>query len=173
MAAEISNDNNELQPQDNDFGEVLFQWTIPEYIAHERSLIWYLIMIGLALILIIYSIFTANFLFALIIIVAIFIVFLKSYSQPKELTFQITDQGLILGTQFFPYSRINKFYIIYKPPTVKKIFFDLKGLSPDLSVWLDEMNPLEVRETLLEFLQEDLEKERQTIDDILDTLLKL
>jgi hypothetical protein len=155
------------------YGQIFFQWQIPEYMEHVRSTRWYIAMVALALIFIVYSIFTANFLFALIIILIVFIVFLKSYAPPRILNFQITDNGLVLGNQFYPYDKIKNFYIIYKPPAVKKIFFDLKGFSPSLSIWLDDMSPLPIREKLLENLEEDLEKERQNMDDILETLLKL
>jgi len=162
-------ENNNLE----DFGQIIFQWQVPEYLEHQRSRLWYMVMVGLALILIIYSILTANFLFALVIILVIFIIFLRSYAPPRTLNFQITDEGLLLGNQFFPYNKIKNFYLIYKPPIVKKLFFQLKGFAPDLSINLNNMNPLVVREKLLEYLEEDLEKERQTMDDILEILLKL
>jgi hypothetical protein len=172
--AEASNKIKDSRPQkEGPYGQVFFQWQIPEYMEHVRSTRWYIVMVALAVILIIYSIFTANFLFALVIILIVFIVFLKSYAPPRILDFQITDEGLVLGNQFYAYSKIKSFYVIYKPPAVKKVFFDLKGFSPSLSIWLDDMSPLPIREKLLEHLEEDLEKERQSTDDILETLLKL
>src|SRR4030042_4110231 len=116
-----------------------------------------------AIALVIYCIFTANFLFALVIILVVFIVFLRSYYPPKELNFQITEEGILLGNQLFTYDKIKNFYIIYKPPLVKKLFFTLKGFAPDLSIMLYDNNPLPIREKLLEYLQEDLEKEIETM----------
>jgi len=44
---------------------------------------------------------------------------------------------------------------------------------PDISVDLDNINPVALRKRLLKYLDEDLEKEYQTIDDQLETILKL
>ena len=158
---------------EKEFGEILFEWKIPEFAEHKRTSLWYLVMMLLALILIIYSLFTANFLFALIIILVIFIVFLKTYTRPRNLKFKITEDGVLIGNQFFSYNDINNFYFIYDPPAVKKLFFTLKGLSPHLSIPLNNMNPLAIRERLLEYIDEDLEREHQTFEDQLETILKL
>ncbi len=157
----------------DDHGEVFFEWQVPEYMTHERSSWWYIGMIVFALALIIYSIFTANFLFALIVILSAFILFLKSYYSPAILDFQITEEGISLGNQFFAWEMIKDFYIIYKPPAVKKIFFNLKRFGPDLSITISDANPLLVREILLRYLDENLEKDRQSLDDLMETIFKL
>jgi hypothetical protein len=56
---------------------------------------------------------------------------------------------------------------------VKKIFFNFKGMHPTISIPLDKMNPLVIRQKLLAYLPEDLEKEHQTFDDQLETIFKL
>lgn len=165
-------EEKQTDKEEPDYGEVFFKWPIPEFEPKSRTVTWYLAMIVLAGILMSYSIWTQNFLFALIIILITFIVFLKTYSTPRDLMFQITEDGILLGRQFIPYERINSFYFVYKPP-VKKLYFDLKSVAPDLSIELNDMNPLVIREVLLEYLDEDLDKETQSFDDQLDTLLKL
>ncbi len=164
---------NAINNEEFGIGKILFEWKVPEYVQPVRSKRWYLLMLSLAIFLIIYSIFTANFLFALIVILAIFIIFLKSYAPPKELRFQIAEDGILFGNEFYEYNRINNFYIIYSPPIVKKLFFSLKGLGPDLSVPLNDINPLEIRKKLLQYIDEDVERENQSIDDQLETILKL
>lgn len=159
--------------KESEFGKVFFEWKIPEFTKHQRSRRWYMVMILLAGILIIYSIFTANFLFALIIILGVFIIFLRDYSESKDLNFQITEDGLVIGNQFYYYKILSAFYIIYDPPVVKKLFFTLKSVAPDFSIPLNDMNPLLIRKRLLEYLDEDLDKENQTLDDQLESILKL
>jgi hypothetical protein len=155
------------------FGNVYLEWPISEYPQPERSMGWYIFMIVLAIFLVIYSIFTANFLFALIIILAAFIVLLKIFEQPRQLNFQITDRGIIIGNQYIRYEDIRTFWLVYDPPAIKKVFFSLKSLMPDISVNLDKINPVALRKRLLKTLEEDLEREHQSIDDQLETLLKL
>src|SRR4030042_4599711 len=100
--------------REDDFGRVYFEWAVPEYLTHERSMGWYLVMLISAIALVIYCIFTANFHFALVIILVVFIVFLRSYYPPKDLNFQITEEGILLGNQLFTYDKIKNFYISYK-----------------------------------------------------------
>jgi len=167
--AELKEQLNQLDER----GNVFFQWQIPEFANHERSFGWYLVASILAIALIIYCIFTANYFFALIIILATFIIFLKKYNEPKDLMFQITEDGLVIGNQFFNFNDLANFYIIYNPP-VKKLYFKMKTLNPDdLSIPLLENNPIPIRAKLLEYLSEDLEKEHQTFSDIMETFFKL
>jgi hypothetical protein len=166
-------EENLNEESNNDFGQVFFNWEIPEFIEYPRSPLWYLAVIIIGLILIIYSIWTANFLFALIVILAAFIVFLRSYRKAANLIFQITEDGLMIGNQFFKYDQIKSFYIVYDPPAVKKLFFNPKGLYPTISVPLHDKNPLLIRQKLLEYIKEDLDKKNQSIDDQLETIFKL
>lgn len=166
-------ERNEQMAKDRNFGRAFFSWTMPEFTGHERTGLWYLVVSILAVALIIYCIFTSNYFFALAIILAVFIVFLRKYNEPKDILFQITENGIVMGNQFFLYENLNGFYIIYDPP-VKKLYFKLKRLSPDdLSIPLYDNNPLPIRTKLLEYLDEDISKEHQTPSDILETLFKL
>ena len=155
------------------FGNVYLEWNMAEFQKPKRTTSWYFVMIAIAGFLIIYSIFTANFLFALIVIIAVFILLLKIFEQPRKLKIQIADSGIIIGNQYIRYEQINSFWLIYDPPIVKKLFFSLKTLMPDISIDLDDVNPVAIRKRLLKYLDEDLEKEYQTIDDQLETILKL
>ncbi len=159
--------------EDNDFAEVFFQWEIPEFTKHQRSLWWYMVVIIIGIGMIVYSIFTANFLFALIIILAAFIIFLKDYTSAGKLLFQITEDGIFLGNQFIGYDKLKNFYIIYDPPAVKKLFFRMKGLYPTISIPLNDKNPLLIRKKLLEYLAEDIERKHQSLDDQLESIFKL
>ena len=166
-------DEENIKEIESDYGEVFFQWETPEFARFTRGLFWYVAIISIGAALIIYSIFTANFLFALIIIIAAFIIFLKSYRQPVNLLFQITENGIVLGNQFFDYDKIRSFYFVYDPPAVKKLFFDLKGIAPTISVQLNNKNPLLIRKKLLEYLKENTERKHQSIDDQLESILKM
>jgi hypothetical protein len=156
-----------------DFGKVFFSWKVPEFTNHQRSGLWYLITSVIAIILIVVCIFTGNYFFALIIILAAFIVFLKNYNQPRDILLQIAEDGIVLGTQYFSYEDLDGFYVIYNPP-IKKLYFKMKKMTPDdISVPLFDNNPIPIRTKLLEYLDEDLNKEHQTFSDIFETLFKL
>ena len=155
------------------FGRPIFSWQMSEYNQYERGTYWYLIMGVVCLGLIIYAVLTANFLFALIILLFAFIIVLREFYAPAKITFAITDSGIAVGEQFYPFKSLSKFYIIYEPPMSKFLYFNFKTLSPPLSIFLDEQNPITIREYLLEYMDEDLEKEDEHVTDTLNRLFKL
>lgn len=155
------------------FGRVFFTWDILEYPQFQRSLGWYVLAMLLGLSLIIYSLVIRNYLFVLIVILVVFIIMMRTFEAPRRLKVQIAEDGVIIGNQFFPYENLSNFYIVYRPPLVKKLFFSFKNSMPPLSLDLKEIDPVSLRTQLLELMEEDLEKEHQGLDDILETLFKL
>ena len=147
-------------------GDILHEWTIQMYDSHDRSNLWYILMIGLGLILVIYGVFTGNFLFSLIIILFSIIIFLQSHQEAPQIPFCITELGIVVGGKFYEYSEFDNFYIIYKPPYVKTLFLETKSLlQPVLKIPLLDNNPIEVKHSLREFLTEDMEKEEEPLAD--------
>ena len=149
-------------------GDVLHEWEIPEYEKHDRSGRWYAIMIILGLSLVIYGIFSQNFIFSLIIILAAIILFLQTKQKPATVLFRITELGVALNNRFYTYSEIKGFYIIYRPGEVKTLFLDtISNLRPMIRVHLKDINPVEVQSTLQAYLPEDVEKETEPASDII------
>ncbi|HBU07118.1 MAG TPA: hypothetical protein DEB09_03460 [Candidatus Magasanikbacteria bacterium] len=147
-------------------GDILHKWTIQEYEQHDRGMIWYVVMILLGLGLVIYGIISGNFLFSLIIVLVAIILFLQSHQVPPQVLFQITELGIILGNRFYSYSEFSSFYLIYQPPEVKTLFLETKSaLRPLISIPLLDMDPMEIKFSLKEFLIEDTEKEDEPISD--------
>ncbi len=154
--------------EETSIGEVHHRWIISEYEQHERGSWWYIAMITLGLALVLYGAFTLNFLFSLIIILAWIILFLQSKTAPAQVTFQITELGIAIASRFYPYSELVQFYIIYNPPEVKTLFIETKSsMRPTIRIPLLEENPVEIRETLRQYLLEDLEREEEPMSDTL------
>ncbi|MGC9049026.1 MAG: hypothetical protein ACP5IX_02310 [Patescibacteria group bacterium] len=157
-----------------DHGKKLAEWEFSEYVKYQRTLAWY---IGLGIIgaaVIIYSIFSKNFLFALIVILIGFILVLHSKREPAGLKCLIFEDGIQVGTRFYDWDEIKSFRLVYKPPKVKLLYIDLKSiLMPDFSVPLNNQNPLEIRQILKIYLPEDLEKQYETLTDRMNRWLKL
>lgn len=147
-------------------GDILHEWTIQEYENHSRGVWWYIIMISLGLVLVVYGVFTANFLFSLIIILFAIIMFLQSHNTPPQINFKITEMGIILGSKFYSYSEFESFWIIYSRNGAKVLFLDMRStLQPMLRIPLLDMDPLEVKYSLREYLAENLEREEEPLSD--------
>jgi len=164
-------DNNKQQ----DFGEKIISWTIAEYDKHERNKRWYIVAIIIALLLLFYSFMSANFLFAVIIVVVALVVVLHDGQEPGQVKFSLTDEGVMVGRKFYDYDEIKDFSIVYKPrQEIKNLYFEFKtAVKPRLSIPLGKMNPLSIRENLLKYLSEDLERTDQPLSEALAKFFKL
>ena len=145
-------------------GEIIHQWTIQEYDQHQRGVRWYIIMITAGLLFVVYGLMSNIFLFSLMIILAGIILFIQSHQAPPQVLFQITELGVVIGRKFYNFSELKNFFIVYQPPEVKNLFFQTSNMvHPILSIPLLDENPVAVRETLLEFIDEDLDTEKEPI----------
>lgn len=147
-------------------GDFLYEWQVDEYEQHDRSRRWYLVVGILAVLLILYGVFTSNFLFTLIILLAGIIVYLQSQQAPMSVPVAITEKGVIVGRRFYSYDEFLQFYIIFIPGQVKTLYFDSRSaFQPRLQLPIDDLDPTEVRETLSQFLDEDFEKEDEPFSE--------
>ena len=165
----------EKQNSSDELGKIITSWSIPEYDKHERERNWYIIAAIVGLIFLIYSFFSGNFLFAAIIIIGAFVIIMHDGQEPAQVNFSITDEGLIVGRKFYDYDVIKDFSIVYKPrENVKNLYFEFKTVvRPRLSIPLNKMNPLPIREDLLKYLPEDLERTDQPLSEALAKMFKL
>ena len=164
--------------QENDslgkYGTALVSWEIDEYPHHERSRTWYVIAGTLSLMFIIYAITTANFLFALIILMTDIIFVLMAFKKPDRLAVVLTNTGMLVGDAYYAYSGMKDFSLLYEPPHIKTLYIDFYSpWRPMLSVPIEEMDPNNLREILLNFCEENLHRNEETLTDILRRLYKL
>jgi len=158
----------------NQYGKQLLTWEVPEFEAHERSRGWYIIGIIIAVALLLYAIFSANFLFAVIILISTVVMYLKIITQPRQIVFAIYETGIRVGQHFYDWKELQDFYIIYEPPAVKSLFIHcLSWTQPRISIPLLQQNPLTVRQILLEYLAEDLDQEEEPFSHAIERLFKL
>ncbi len=161
--------------KNTDFGKKIIGWKISEYDKHKREKNWYIIAGIVGVIFLIYSFFSGNFLFAAIIIIGTLVIIIHDGQEPIKVDFSITDEGLVVGKNFYDYDVIKDFSIVYKPrENIKNLYFEFKNtIKPRLSIPLGNMNPLPIRENLLKYLPEDLERTDQPLSEALAKLFKL
>ena len=146
---------------------------ISDYVEHHRIIFWYIIWGLITIGLIIYAIFTNNYLFIIIILLITAIILIQNRRIPKKVDLHITNLGLKIDDSFTPYKEIKEFWLVYNPPEVKKIFFNPQSsIRPIFSVPLEKQNPLKVREYLLKYLKENLDNEDESLSDMLNRRFK-
>lgn len=163
------------QEENLDFGQELMSWEIPEYDKHERTTGWYIMAGLICLGLMIYGFYTANYLFVIIIFLFVGLNVINYFRQPDLLEFIITTEGIIIGTNFYDFDDIKDFSVIYKPSrNVRTLYLNFKSiLRPRLSIPLADVNPVDVREHLIKYLAEDLERTDEANSDYIAKKLKL
>ncbi len=156
------------------FGPESVGWEVLEYRRYERGRLWYVTICLLSLGLLIYTVVSANFLFALIIVMFALIVYLTSVVEPKKVRFGITETGVRFGRTTRRFRDISRFWMIYEPPEVKSLYIEFKGIAvPRMVIDLGEMNPNEVRQILGKFIREDLEEDTEPFSDFVGRVLKI
>ncbi len=156
-------------------GMEIIAWEVPEYHKHDRGRWWYIIFAVICMGLIIQAIFTGNFLFAVILVIAGFVIIINDARHPAPVSVRITTEGVMVGRKFYDYDEMKHFAIVYKPAEdLKRLYFEFKTVTkPRLSVALFDINPLYIREHLTKYLSEDLERLDEPTSEFLARILKL
>lgn len=157
-------------------GDIFHQWDIAEYEQHkDRPKRWYIAVAVLGSLLLLYAILRSNFWFMFIILLFGIILFLQHKQTPPRIPVGVTSTGVILGNRLYPYAELTSFYIIYSPPEVQTLYIETEQtLRPLLRIPIpDDVNPIAIRENLLLYLEEDLEKEEEPLSDKLARQLRI
>lgn len=157
-----------------DAGSALVSWETWEYPPVERSRRWYVIASVLSIALLLYALLTANFVFAVIILMFAVLQLMKDLRKPARMEIHVTTGGIVFGNDFYPYENIRDFSIVYYPPDVKTLYVSFYGImSPTLTVPLEGADPNIVREALLPYAFENLNRDREYLTDLITRLYKL
>ncbi|MFA5886285.1 MAG: hypothetical protein WC863_00730 [Patescibacteria group bacterium] len=163
------------------------KWPVPEYHRPERSRNWY-IAAGIFVVICLFGSFfslenwkiiflglSSNFLFALIIIIASIIMIINDGREPLMVNIELGPEGIKIGRRFYDYDEFKNFTVLYKPQqSLKNLYLEFKNnLRPRLSIPLRHMDALMIRNFLVRYLDEDLERIEMPLSEQLTKILKL
>ncbi len=161
--------------------DVLYQWEFAEYHQHERGGLWYVTAGVITAGLFVWATMTANYLFGIIVMLAVFIIFLRDTRSPERMRFTITPRGIEYGLvgvlesiRVLRWKELKHFWLIYEPPEVKSLYFHQKTFwAPTLVIPLKKQDPVKVRNALKKYLDEDTTQEYEPVADTLRRALRL
>ncbi len=157
-----------------EIGAPQLQWEVDEYPTHERSQRWYLVAAVLGVALIIYAVATANFLFAVIVLMIGVIMLLSTFVSPERVPVVITNTGVVVADMYYDFEAIKDFALAYDPPEVKILYLDFQSpWQPLLSIPLEDVDPNQVRECLLPYCKENIHQSEERLTDMVRRLYKL
>lgn len=164
----------DLAQQKIDYGATHFEWDFPEFIQHERGLWWYVLAGLIVLGILVYSLFTANILFAVLTIMVVIIMLFVHQRQPRIMRIKVTDEGLVIENRLYPYSEIRSFWMVYEQPDVKNLYVEFRSMFiPRLSVPYGELDPNRLKAFLLQYIDEDDERTGEPVSETLGRWLRL
>jgi hypothetical protein len=155
-------------------GTAQMQWEVDEYPRHARSKLWYIFSAIAGVGLILYAIATANLLFAVIILMIGVITLLSTFIPPDRVPVVVTNTGIVVDDMYYDFESVRDFSIVYDPPVTKVLYLEFhSAMHPLLSIPLEDIDPNEVRELLLPFCMENMERIEESLTDMMRRLYKL
>ena len=150
-----------------------FVWEAPEFERHDRGKWWYIGLGAVATILVGYAVWSANFLFAFIILLMAIILVIAGNEKPKRVLAQIGHNGVVWRGDFIPFDDIHEFAIVYEPPHIRILYLEPKGVfTPRIRIYLGEQDPVAIRDHLRRYLREDLALKDEHLSDLVSKILK-
>lgn len=155
-------------------GDILAEWSFPETERHERSRWWYLSAAALFLIAIAIALFARNYTFTAFLLVAGLVLLVQLRRPPLNVACRIRESGIEVGRNYYKWEELKEFWILYKPPTLKKLYLDFKNaLRPLLDISLVDENPVHLRQLLSQHLLENTKREEEPASDQISRFLKI
>ncbi len=167
-----THDKNQSRIAPKAHDRIVMEWQTLEYIHHEKSLRWY-IAPGIALIaLLLWAFWSGNFTMAIALVVfAAVYYYIHNYHPPKTVTITISELGIQVGQQFYPYSHIQAFWIIYDHG-LKTLNLRVTGhWFADVIIQLDNQDPVDIRQYLVTQVPE-WEGKQEKLGDMILRFLK-
>lgn len=147
------------------------EWQAPEFEKYEKGPGWFISVGAIALIIFTISLMTKNFIFAFLIILAVFIIFIYALKEPRIIKFKIDGQGLNIDEKFYRWEELKSFWIFYEPPQLNYLSIESKRWTmPLIKISLKEQDPVAIRQALIKFIPE--EKQEESLIDILTRYLR-
>jgi hypothetical protein len=137
--------------------KTIFEWRSPEHRFDKKANDWYwtlgIIVVGAAVLAFYFN----NFLFGVFLIIAGFTVGFLSYKETKEISVKVTDKGMILGKNLYPWRSYKSFWIEDEHTHGARILLNPTNAFLPLVIMPinEELDLNDLREVILEFLEEE------------------
>jgi hypothetical protein len=144
------------------------EWAAPEYTYYKKDKSWFFLAGIIFGILMIWSLWTRNILFAIFIALSYFLIVVFALKKPETTFIAINHKGIRINTDFHEFDTLKSFWIFYEPPEIGEISLKSKRKTASyIKIPLGEQNPVEIRELLIKYLPE-----RKQSESLIDNLFR-
>jgi hypothetical protein len=137
----------------------LIAWNAPEHLYTEKRPDWYwavgIITLALATVAFIFG----NVITGIFVIVAAVALVLHASHPPKTVAYEINDRGIVADQVLYPFLTLESFCIPHDEFPPKLIVKSRKLFMPFIVIYIDEVDPEEVREIMLTYIAETQHRE--------------
>lgn len=152
--------------------ETILEWLSPEHHFDRKSADWYWILGVIVLGAAILAFYFDNFLFGIFIIIAGATVGMLSYKETKVVPIKIINKGVVFNNYLYPWNSLRSFWIEDENVHGAHVLFrPTSSYLPLIVIPInEEVNLNQVRDILLEFLEEEF-LEESLLHRLFDKLL--
>jgi hypothetical protein len=129
------------------------KWQTYEYVYKHRNVDWYWALFIIAMAIAVVAIMLENVLFAITILVGALSLALMARRKPALLSCELTDKGIRVNEELYPYSKFSSFGI-EESNGANKLIIKSKRMMGDLMLPI-EKTPDKYKEFLSQFLEEE------------------
>jgi hypothetical protein len=135
-------------------------WSASEFIAHEKNVTWYVILVLVTLVAgaIVYFL-THDKISTVIIVIAGVIFGIYGARKPRLIDYRINSSGITVQTKLFSYDAFKSFEIVEDSIIPNIVLMPLKRFMPSLSIYLDPTTQEEVVKILSDCLPQDFHQQ--------------
>ncbi|MFC1632627.1 hypothetical protein ACFL1U_00585 [Patescibacteria group bacterium] len=163
----MAKDNTETNQNEINLGKEISGWEAPEFMEMQRGRNWFIIFGLIAAFLIALMIFLGYYVAAIAFFIGAVVWLVLAQRKPQVIPFSIHEYGIQVGDNKHFYKDIEKFWVLYDPPSLKKLNFQMKKkLATVMSIELADEDPSKIRDILKEYLHEDMDMDEDTTDTI-------
>lgn len=111
-------------------------WTASEFVAHDKSAGWYCILaVAMAAAAALIFLITKDIISVAVVVVAGTVLGIYASHKPRQLEYQIDNQGIGIGQKRYDYREFKSFSVMPEGAFASIIFMPLKRFSPPLAIY--------------------------------------
>jgi hypothetical protein len=145
-----------------------FTWTAKEYIHQEKGTMWFVVFAVVAIIFLAAALFLQQWSFAAVIVVIAIVIVVSSRRPPRDLTYSLSDDGLVVDGRLHEFSSFKAFGVIRDGEEYSVMLIPTKRFQPGVTVYFPE----EAGEEIVDILGSRLPMKDLKLDAV-DRLVRL
>lgn len=128
-------------------------WSASEFIAHEKSPLWYAALAGGAFLIVGLVYLLTKDVVAVVALASVAILFgILGAHKPRVLSYHVDAGGLTIDQKFYPYSEFKSFGVVNEGAFSSIVFMPMRRFMPTLTIYYPPENEEDVVDALSAYL---------------------